>query len=1027
VPSALFGAAPRPPAAFDRQRFSLLSLLLLTQIAGPAAGGQIELPVPDAQQPIVISSQRADRWQEGSHEVWVLHGRCEIRQGANRATSRDAVLWVDRADAFSSRPHLVIAYLEGQVAVDFPRPGAQHVVSGRSAQTMVAESWLGRFHSHTAIQIQAPVASDEPTVKPAVYQRGLLARKGDPPAVQPAQFTQPEPLPAPASPVPASGRRIRVFPRSSVRVQARWFPSPSGQEWIAVIDSGVNVLIDGVDALGSIDVATDRLVIWTTGQQPDLSGQSVQGRDVPLEFYMEGNIVFRQGTRVIYADSMYYNVRQETGVVLQAEVLTPVSSYQGLLRLKADVFQQLDRHRFLAHNASVTSSRLGVPRYWFQSERITYQDIQQPLINPFTGQAAVDPQSGDVAVDHEMLATSRNNFVYMGGLPVFYWPFLASDLTEPTYYLRSLRVNNDNVFGTQVLTDWDMYQLLGIRNPPPGTDWTASVDYLSERGWGLGTVFAYEGDQLWRWPGPYAGRFDVWGIDDQGLDDLGADRRALVPEKELRGRLLWEHRHYLASGFQFTGQAAWISDRNFLQEYFEREWDEQDLTTGLELKRLVDNGSWAVTADARLNEFFTQTEWLPRLDHFRLGQPLWGDRLTWYEHTSVGYARLRTASEPLDPVDASQWHPLPWEVTESGLRAASRQELNLPLEMGPVKVVPYLLGELGYWQADLNGAEVTRAYGQAGVRASLPMWRADSQVRSPLFNLNGLAHKVQFDADFFWADASQDLDTFPLYDPLDDDSVEAFRRRIFYSATGDVTPPGVGPLTVAPQRLDERYFALRSGMQRWVTGASTEIADDLTVLRLGVRQRWQTRRGLPGREQTMDWIVLDFEGSLFPDAERDNFGQEVGLLNYDFRWHVGDRLTLLSDGFLDVFADGLRMFTIGGVITRPGRGSYYAGFRSLEGPISSNVLAASYNYRLSEKWILNLGSSTDLSSTGNIVQTGYLTRVGESFLVSLGLHADQGRDTVGVRFAIEPRFLPSSRLGWVGGQPIPPVGALGLE
>ena len=35
----------------------------------------------------------------------------------------------------------------------------------------------------------------------------------------------------------------------------------------------------------------------------------MQPENVPLEIYMEGNIVFRQGERTIYAQRMYYDVR----------------------------------------------------------------------------------------------------------------------------------------------------------------------------------------------------------------------------------------------------------------------------------------------------------------------------------------------------------------------------------------------------------------------------------------------------------------------------------------------------------------------------------------------------------------------------------------------------------------------------------------------------------------------------------------------------------------------------------------------
>ena len=44
-----------------------------------------------------------------------------------------------------------------------------------------------------------------------------------------------------------------------------------------------------------------------------------------------------------------------------------------------------------------------------------------------------------------------------------------------------------------------------------------------------------------------------------------------------------------------------------------------------------------------------------------------------------------------------------------------------------------------------------------------------------------------------------------------------------------------------PAAFDERSFAFRSGLQSW-TAAPTEIADDLTVVKLGLRQRVLPRR-----------------------------------------------------------------------------------------------------------------------------------------------------------------------------------------
>ena len=1027
-----------------------------------------------------MRADQANRWQEGVGEVWVLRGQCEVAQGSVTARGREAVLWVTRGEAFSGQNSQIIAYFEGDVSVDYRPETGPHSPTGARTQSVRDQHWLGRFSTSTELEIQAPVTGFPPKVQPAILQRGLAARDADGAgSVRPAQFSTALPgylperpsvpagppawsppssfpglaprttiapgaltgpgleyLPPPAStlPTPPIARRIVLRSRSNVRMQGKVFPSADGQETIAVITSGVNVVVDGIQnlrglATDKIDIETDRIVIWTSRLDAlDLSGQSsgakLQTKDTPLEFYLEGNIVFREGDRVIYAERMYYNVRGRYGIVLNAEILTPVPSYQGLVRLKADVLQQLNEANFRASGAALTSSRLGVPRYWLQAQNIEFRDLQTNHIDPFTGQVAIDPETKEAAVDHQYLATSRNNFLFLGGVPVFYWPVLATNLQKPTYFVDSVRLKSDSVFGFQALTDLDMIQLLGIQDPPEGTKWDISPDYLSKRGFALGTHGRYDRSDFFNIPGPVRGTFDAWGIQDYASgDDLGADRRDVPFDEHLRGRVLWEHRQYLPNHFQFTAEVGWLSDRNFLEEYHKTEWDEhKDEVTGVELKQLLDQQSWSISSDVWLNGFVTQTQWVPRLDHFLLGQSLF-DRLTWSAHTHVGYAQLYTAALPsagTEPTNAS----LPWETdtagnrytSRSGVVAATRQELDLPLQLGPLKLTPYVLGEIAYWQQDRDESELTRAYGQAGLRASLPFWKVDPNVRSDLFNLNGLAHKLSLEAKGFYADANQQLSRLPLYEPLQDDATEHFQRRFIENLFGGTLP----------KKYDDRYFAFRSGMQDWVTAPSTEIANTLTSIQLALRQKWQTKRGAPGQEHIVDWIMFDVEGTIFPYSSRDNSVQTLGLLNYDFRWQVGDRFALLSDGFMDFFEGGLQTFSLGGTLSRPDHGSLYLGVRTIHGPISSNIISTAVNYRMSEKWILNATASVALGDTGNVGESINLIRIGESMLVQLGIYGDQSRGTVGANFSIEPRFMAGA-LGRVGGVPVTPAGALGLE
>src|SRR6185369_9680319 len=85
----------------------------------------VDLPIADPSQPIAIRASGASHWKQGAYEVWVLRGSVQIVQGTTQAKGDEAVLWIDRAEAFSGRPSKIIAYLEGkEVRVDLGKPNA---------------------------------------------------------------------------------------------------------------------------------------------------------------------------------------------------------------------------------------------------------------------------------------------------------------------------------------------------------------------------------------------------------------------------------------------------------------------------------------------------------------------------------------------------------------------------------------------------------------------------------------------------------------------------------------------------------------------------------------------------------------------------------------------------------------------------------------------------------------------------------------------------------------------------------------
>ena len=960
------------------------------------------------------------------------------REGASGATDREGASGVtDPAIYWTKEDEANYLRLAAQLQEGIANPAANQ--QSPNSMQVGNESLGGTVLDAGSMQLFEGLAPAPPGTS-AIPPANSLPANGVPPVRSVESFQLPPPAapatpliidsgPAPiAAPVAAStpnlktgqkiGARTFMFSgRGGVEPKLQVNNRPERGDSVVTITRGIRLMFGdaavqtsgGLFDVGTILIEADRCVIWTSDMNKLLSRRI---DDLPVELYLEGNIVFQQGARRIYADRMYYNVQSEYGMILGAEVLTPAPQYEGIVRLKADVIQQRSRENFLANRAALTSSRLGVPRYWLQSDRIELNDERQSVNTGLLGFGILAP-SGDQTA---MKAKARSNFVYVEGVPVFYWPVFSSNVESPSFYVTGFQTRQDTLFGTIAMVDWDLYQILGI-DAIDGTRWGLSTDYLSKRGFAMGTNYNYNLPSLWGC-GPAYGWLDAWGLSDRGLDTLGNDRVNMVPEATSRAKVFLQHRQLLSPDQELWAEVGYITDRNFLEQYFENEWDTwKDRSTALRYRHyFAEQQMLDFWGAVRTNPFFTETQWLPRADHYWLGKDV-ANLMTWYSHSQVGYAQLQKATFPTAPEDAAKWIYQPWEVPSSGVQAITRQELSMPFDLTYSKLTPYIAGEAAYWGEDLNGDSLGRLTGQAGVRSSTPFWKVFPDVQSSLLNLNGLAHKVSIEADTWYADSSKNLDQLPLYDPIDDNSQEHFRRRLIINTFGGTLPA----------QFESNNFAARQGMQRYVSAASSIIVADQMQSRMGLHQRWQTKRGVPGRERIADVMEFDVDGIYFYNPDRDNFGQTVGGINYAFRYHIGDRVTLLSDGYYDLFESGLHATTIGGSISRPGRGDMYLGFTNLDGPMTSDLLTASFNYRMNDKWAAYGGTSYDFGPTGNHGQALGVTRIGESFLLRLGINYDLSRNNTSFQFALEPRFLPTRGLGVIGGQVIPPAGLYGLE
>src|SRR5262249_18152496 len=143
----------------------------------------------------------------------------------------------------------------------------------------------------------------------------------------------------------------------------------------------------------------------------------------------------------------------------------------------------------------------------------------------FGGQGKVqDPKTGQWVTPTQPWATVLNSTLLVNDIPAFYFPYASGTPEDITTPLQTISFQQDRIFGTQLLTKWDAFSLLGL-NRPEGVRWYADFNYLSQRGPMAGTDVNYEGVDPWG--NPYQGVGLASFVNDGGTDNLGLDRRSL--------------------------------------------------------------------------------------------------------------------------------------------------------------------------------------------------------------------------------------------------------------------------------------------------------------------------------------------------------------------------------------------------------------------------------------------------------------------------------------------------------------------
>ncbi len=552
-------------------------------------------------------------------------------------------------------------------------------------------------------QILGPASPPPPPPPPSVAPIGappIVPGPTTPPPLVPP----PTAAPAPALPpiIEAPARRFSVSPRSVGGFNLNRLPDEPDGRSTFVITGGAIINVRNAPNLGLVDVEADRIIIWTKGVRMDEQAlnnmRTTEGEaGQEIEFYLSGNVEIRQAglkdSRILRADEVYYDVNRNVAIAANAQLefkLPAQFQITDPVVFRAEEVIQHSENQFELIQAEVFSSKLpsdpGLKVYVTQG---TIENRVIPRLSPF-GFSVLNRQTGDVDQERELYFRGQNVFFDLENIPFFYSPYLAGNLLNPLGPVEDISFGYNRIFGFDAGVTLNLYDLLGIQ-PYDGTKWRLHFDELGARGPGIGSTFDFGGKRAFGIPNTYEGTLTGYAIHDDGFDVLGGGRSGNYDPPIWRGRALWRENVYdLPYGFTVQSQISYLSDRNFLEQYFWREFalDVNQSTYGY-VKQQQDFWAWTFLVEPRLHQpWMTVGEKLPEFTGRAIGVSLF-DSFNYNLRASAAYAQLKPTDDPGSPPASAQ------DQRNNTGRLDLMQELSLPFMLGPFKVVPYVPARSG--------------------------------------------------------------------------------------------------------------------------------------------------------------------------------------------------------------------------------------------------------------------------------------------------------------------------------------------
>ncbi len=436
--------------------------------------------------------------------------------------------------------------------------------------------------------------------------------------------------------------------------------------------------------------------------------------------------------------------------------------------------------------------------------------------------------------------------------------------------------------------------------------------------------------------------------------------RENIDAQTSRGRFLWRHKQFLPKDWMLQAEISYLSDRNFLEQFHPSEF-----WTGKQQETLIyakkQKDNWAITALGK---------W--RINDFQTQTEAYPDVGAYLIGQSLWQDRLTLYKEAhLGIIRLRPDHDIDMPASDPTVRGDARIEVNVPFAIGPVRFLPSIANRITAWSDTPNEGALCRSWGKVGIGAQTDIWRIYNNVENRLWDLHRIKHVIT---------------------PY---------GSVFGSCT-NVRPDRLHPFS---PETEQKIHRLSGGT-------------------IGVRQLWQTKRGLEGNRHIVDWLRLNLAMSLFDDdftqmpadgryfASRPEYSLPRNAINGDAAWYISDSTILMGDFNYDVDSGKIGRANVGVTVLRDPRMKYYAGVRYIS-PLDSAVGTLGASYQINRKYRVSVFEQYDFDFNGgeNLSTVATLTRKFPRMYVSITFGYDKTYDDVTVMLSVWPEGIPEARIG----------------